>query len=50
MAVEGVHQPGQLRQGVADLATGAGADPQAALDVHQRPPAVPLGLQRTKSA
>ncbi len=48
MAIEGVDQPGYLRQGVADLATGAVADPQAVIDVHQRPPAVPFRLGAPK--
>ena len=48
MAVEGVHQPGQFGQGVTHLATGTGADPQAVIDVHQSPPAVPFGLGAPK--
>jgi hypothetical protein len=44
VAVEGVDQAGQFREGVADLAAGAGADPNAPVEVHQRPPAVPLAF------
>ena len=50
MAVEGVDQPGQFGQGVAHLATGAGANPQAVIDVHQRPPAVPLAPPTTSAS
>jgi hypothetical protein len=41
---QGVRQPGQFRQGIGDLATGAGANPKAVIDVDQCAPADPFGL------
>ena len=43
--VEGVHQPVSSGREPLTLATGLGADPEAAVDVHQRPPSVPLSLK-----